>query len=327
MTQEVDAEEELGRAAAGSARPTPRAARISPPDVFKAADALLIEGHKPTIDRVRMRLGRGSPNTIQEHLEIWWTHLGSRLRDVPGREFPELPDRVALALQKLWNEALDAAHETLGEKVSSRESALGDRETAIEVRELKFLEQQQTALARAAAQDESLRLARDQLLAANQRANHLENSLLGRETECERLRARTDSLEAETADLRNKLEAAASAHQAERTQLEERHAATEARWLVEIDRARQSAKEMAKEQERQSKELRTQVTQLQAEREELKMHLQEARSEARTRMAERAQLEKRLASATATKSRATRASAAKSGNRRAARSGAAGQRR
>src|ERR1017187_7848938 len=107
-----------------------------------------------------MRIGRGSPNTIQEHLEVWWTHLGSRLRDVPGREFPELPDRVALALQKLWNEALDAAHETLGEKVSTRERALVEREATLSARERQFLDQEQAATARAAAQGDNLALTR-----------------------------------------------------------------------------------------------------------------------------------------------------------------------
>jgi chromosome segregation ATPase len=172
-----------------------------------------------------------------------------------------------------------------------------------------------------------LALAREQLLAANQRADRLEGSIQARETETKRLRIRTDSLEADADQLRNKLEVAAVAHQAERIKLDERHAATEARWLVEIDRARQAAKEAAKEQERQSKELRAQVSQLQSEREELKKHLQEARSQVRTLMTERAQSEKRLASATATKGRAARASSAKSGNRRAVRSGAVGHRR
>jgi hypothetical protein len=65
-----------------------RAPRISQADVFRAADELLIEGHRPTIDRVRMRLGRGSPNTINDHMDLWWTKLGSRLRDLPGGMFP-----------------------------------------------------------------------------------------------------------------------------------------------------------------------------------------------------------------------------------------------
>jgi hypothetical protein len=38
-----------------------RSPRISQADVFRAADELLLDGHRPTIDRVRMRLGRSSP--------------------------------------------------------------------------------------------------------------------------------------------------------------------------------------------------------------------------------------------------------------------------
>jgi hypothetical protein len=63
-----------------------RAPRISGDDVLRAADDLVLEGLRPTIDRIRVRLGRGSPNTIQEHLDTWWTKLGGRLRDIPGQE-------------------------------------------------------------------------------------------------------------------------------------------------------------------------------------------------------------------------------------------------
>jgi Plasmid replication region DNA-binding N-term len=149
----------------------PRARRISPSYVFQAADELLLEGNRPTIDRVRMRLGRGSPNTIQKHLDVWWTHLGSRLRDIPGREFPNLPERVGHALHALWNTALESAHEVLGETVSMRERSIVEREGAFNAREKKFLEQERAATARAAALEESLGLARGQLLAANQRAD------------------------------------------------------------------------------------------------------------------------------------------------------------
>jgi chromosome segregation ATPase len=274
-----------------------------------------------------MRIGRGSPNTIQEHLEVWWTHLGSRLRDVPGREFPELPDRVALALQKLWNEALDSAHTALGEKVSTRERSLDEREATLIAREQQLLEQEQAAIARAAAQDESLALAREQLQAANQRADRLEGSLQAREAETERLRIRTQSLEADVAQLRDKLERAGTAHQAERSKLDEHRAASEARWLLELDRARQAAKEADNDQERQNKEWRTQVNQLQVEREELAKEVQAARREILALETDRAQLEKRLASSTAIKSPAARGTAAKSGSRRATQFGSVGRRR
>jgi hypothetical protein len=41
-------------------------------------------------------------------LDHWWAKLGVRLRDLPGQEFPQLPERVACSMQQLWNEALQA---------------------------------------------------------------------------------------------------------------------------------------------------------------------------------------------------------------------------
>ncbi|WP_196360993.1 DNA-binding protein, partial [Achromobacter xylosoxidans] len=37
---------------------------ITEQDVWRAADALLLEGARPTIERVRQKIGRGSPNTV-----------------------------------------------------------------------------------------------------------------------------------------------------------------------------------------------------------------------------------------------------------------------
>jgi chromosome segregation ATPase len=218
---------------------------------------------------------------------------------------------VAQALQRLWNQALDSAHEALGETVSTRERSLAERESALDTHTQKILEQEQVTVARATALEESVALARDQLLAANQRADRLETSLQAREAECARLQTRIDDLEAAAVHLRTKLDAAAAVHHAERTKLEERHAAAEARWLNEVDRARQSAKETAKEQERQSKELRAQIHQLQAQGVEFKQDLQEARSELRTATTARTQLEKRLAAVARARGNAQRTASSK----------------
>ena len=51
-------------------------------DVAQAADALLQEGSRPTIERIRLRLGRGSPNTVSPMLEQWFAGLGQRLGGV-----------------------------------------------------------------------------------------------------------------------------------------------------------------------------------------------------------------------------------------------------
>lgn len=48
-------------------------------DVWGAADALVAEGLRPTIERVRQKIGRGSPNTVSPILDAWFATLGSRL--------------------------------------------------------------------------------------------------------------------------------------------------------------------------------------------------------------------------------------------------------
>ncbi len=274
--------------------PATRAPRISQEDVFRAADELLLEGHRPTIDRVRMRLGRGSPNTINDHLDAWWAKLGSRLRDLPGREFPQLPERVAHALQALWNEALDSARLALQDTLAERERTLIQRDEALQRREQETTEREQITAARSTALEESLALARGQLTAANQRAERLETAFQQREAEIARLRAQAEDLERTSADWRKRLEVAQEAHQCERTGLESRHAASETRWMSEVDRARQAIKEAVKEHEHQLKALRNHVDRLQGECENLRQQLGESRAELKAADAVREHLDARL---------------------------------
>ncbi len=53
---------------------------ISEQDVFEAADKLLARGERPTIERVRMELGRGSPNTVNRLLDGWWGSAEIRVK-------------------------------------------------------------------------------------------------------------------------------------------------------------------------------------------------------------------------------------------------------
>jgi hypothetical protein len=95
----LEDEEDPVRGAVYGAR-KPRSPRLSQEDVFEAADALLLRSDRVTIDRVRAALGRGSPNTIGAHLDLWWAELGGRLKDIPGREFPEVPSALGRELPK-----------------------------------------------------------------------------------------------------------------------------------------------------------------------------------------------------------------------------------
>jgi chromosome segregation ATPase len=244
-----------------------------------------------------MRLGRGSPNTINDHLDIWWAKLGSRLRDLPGQEFPRLPERVAHTLQQLWSEALDGAQTALRNTLSQREQTLAQLEQALQTRARELAEGERTSAARAAALEESLTIAREQLLAANQRAQSLEGGVQEWDRECQRLRARVDILETSGSDVRAKLDAAIAAHQAERAQLQDRYAAADARWLLEVDRARQQARQVAKEHEQQTRDLRRRFEALTSECDGLRQNLLEARADLKTAAAVREQLEARLRAA------------------------------
>ncbi len=58
---------------------------ITGSDIDRAADALLREGERPTIERIRARLSRGSPNTINPLFDAWWKRLAGRLELAPQR--------------------------------------------------------------------------------------------------------------------------------------------------------------------------------------------------------------------------------------------------
>ncbi|MDB6104648.1 MAG: hypothetical protein JWO52_4647, partial [Gammaproteobacteria bacterium] len=134
-----------------------------------------------------MRLGRGSPNTINDHLDTWWLKLGARLRDIPGQEFPQLPEPVSQTLLHLWNQALDGARAALQATLAARERALVEREAAVENNARELAERGRAAALQRAALEESLALAREQLAAANQRAETLETNAREREAESERV--------------------------------------------------------------------------------------------------------------------------------------------
>jgi chromosome segregation ATPase len=92
---------------------------ITEDDVWKAADTLLLEGQRPTIERVRMKIGRGSPNTVSPYLDTWFRSLGGRIKDPQAFAAPpDLPDPIAQAAKHFWEVAMSAAREEAGGLVS-----------------------------------------------------------------------------------------------------------------------------------------------------------------------------------------------------------------
>ena len=90
---------------------------ISGRDVELAADALLREGERPTIERIREKIGRGSPNTINPLLDAWWKRLASRL-DAGPAALHRLPESVAHVAEALWMQALDEGRRRAAQEIA-----------------------------------------------------------------------------------------------------------------------------------------------------------------------------------------------------------------
>jgi hypothetical protein len=79
---------------------------ITQSDVNHAADTLLRLGERPTIDKVRAKIGKGSPNTINPLLDAWWKTLSARVDSGPAA-LHRLPETVAHVAEALWMQALE----------------------------------------------------------------------------------------------------------------------------------------------------------------------------------------------------------------------------
>ncbi|MCU0974520.1 MAG: DNA-binding protein [Burkholderiales bacterium] len=106
---------------------------INSSDVDRTADALLREGERPTIERIRARLGRGSPNTINPLLDTWWKRLAARL-DAGPAALHRLPEPVLLAAEGLWMQTLDEARRRAAAEQGSRKASLAKDRQDLEVR-------------------------------------------------------------------------------------------------------------------------------------------------------------------------------------------------
>ncbi|MBV4482626.1 DNA-binding protein [Pseudomonas khavaziana] len=73
-------------------------------EVFAAADAVLARGERPTVERVRLELGRGSPARVGGLLDQWWVRLAERLNG--ATRLPTLPTEVAEAFVAVWQQSI-----------------------------------------------------------------------------------------------------------------------------------------------------------------------------------------------------------------------------
>lgn len=106
---------------------------VTASDVEHAADALLRAGDRPTIDKIRRKLGTGSPNTINPLLDAWWKKLSARLDGGPAA-FHRLPESVAHVAEALWMQALDEGRRRAELELKITRTAAANQQQTIEVR-------------------------------------------------------------------------------------------------------------------------------------------------------------------------------------------------
>ncbi|MEC3768925.1 DNA-binding protein [Cupriavidus sp. SS-3] len=226
---------------------TLRSRGITRDDVWQAADSLLKAGQRPTIERIRLHLGRGSPNTVSPHLDAWFAALGGRIQDPQGfAPAPGCPEPVTEAARYLWEAALQSARASAEAALAQREAALVEANAALQQEREALAQERQVMQARlegAEAAMAELTRARDE---AAERAARAETAAAAWQQQAEALRAEHASALAARHAMQNDFEARRAAWDQERETLMQRTAANERRMALELDAARVTAREAQK---------------------------------------------------------------------------------
>ena len=238
---------------------------ITETDVWTAADALLLEGARPTIERVRQKIGRGSPNTVSPYLETWFRALGARIKD-PGAfaAAPAIPDPVTQAATHFWEAALAQARAEQADTYAARYEALTQEAEQL-AGQAEQLQQREIQLAnREQDLQDSLRLATAQLSATEDRLQAAEQALRQRDAQLKQSHAQLEDARGAVQTLLEEADKLRGEHAQALDAAQTRHAAHERRWLNELDAERGAAKKIQLRLDEAQIASHRQTTQLQA---------------------------------------------------------------
>lgn len=221
-------------------------------EVFDAADAVLAGGNRPTVERVREKLGRGSPARVGALLDEWWVRLSARLR--AETRLPGLPAEVAHAFVDIWKQATLMAQAVVEQGMTVQRNVLAEERERVAAQE----EQARKDVAFARSQTSEAQAAR---LSAETRLIDLQALLDQRNADLADMREQRTEYRAKLAVAEQKLvDVSAQAEQA-RAEQERYTRDVEDRSHREVDRAREELKTLVAElQDTQGKLKSTQKT-------------------------------------------------------------------
>ena len=213
---------------------------VTQQDINAAADALLVAGERPTTERVRGALGRGSPNTIAPLLDGWWADLGQRLAQ--RLVLPAVPDEVSAAFAQVWEAALAAGKAHAEAAIAPERAALADVIATVEARVVAERDLAAAAEARRQNAVAAAQTAEGTLAISELRAADLVHQNAALQAQVQDLATRRDALETRLQAAQFQAEAGSAAAAAERESLQAHLRQVEDRAYGEVDRTRQELK-------------------------------------------------------------------------------------
>lgn len=131
-------------------------------EVFAAADAVLSRGERPTVERVRAELGRGSPARVASLLDHWWGRLATRLSG--ETRLPDFPAEISRAFTDVWQQAIRLGQDVAQQSLDAQRQVLAEERAQVAASEDSARQEaasyrQQAAAAIAAQQAAEIRLA------------------------------------------------------------------------------------------------------------------------------------------------------------------------
>lgn len=218
---------------------------ITEAQVHAAADAIVIAGERPTVERIRAHLGTGSPNTVTKLLDNWWTGLGQRLAALaPTVAIPDAPAAVQRLAGELWTQAVATAREQAQLALALEHEALERARAVLAAEQIQGSELIAEAAQARAASDQARSLAEARLAEAQRRADQLETQLADVTEQRTALAERLGRLEQERSRLDDQLQAERASASQEREAQIAHSRAVEDRAHAEVDRSHQEVQEL-----------------------------------------------------------------------------------
>ncbi len=216
-------------------------------DVWAAADALIEEGAKPTIEKVRLKMGRGSPNTVGPMLDAWFATLGNRLSNQNTNKEALLPIKVQELALNLWDEASKQAQTEAKNAFLLQTEQLRLEKLELEAQKQAFYQQEQLTREKIKFLELQLQQSQDINQQNSMAIQVLEKNLSAEQTKNQLLDQQKYDLTVNLQSQRLVYDENIKQQQIERQQLTEQFANNEKRWLLELDRSRQEINSLKKQ--------------------------------------------------------------------------------